>query len=301
VLRSKSILGPYEDKIVLERGSTVINGPHQGAWVETQKGESWFLHFQDYDAYGRITHLQPMRWENDWPLIGEDFDKNGVGEPVMQYRKPDIGKKVPVATPLTTDEFNNTTLGLQWQWEANNQQNWFSLSSRKGWLRLNVPSVQDSIRNFWFIGNIFAQKFPAPQFRATVKVEFKPVTNGEKTGLIVYGSDYAFLGIDKSAKGYKVMQSVCLNADKGMPEKEVAAKEIADGSGYLRVEVTLGALCSFSYSLDGISYLPIGEKFAAKAGRWVGAKVGLFAVGPKDTQKLGYAEYDWFRVTPIGQ
>jgi beta-xylosidase len=90
----------------------------------------------------------------------------------------------------------------------------------------------------------------------------------------------AFLGIDKSATGYRVMQSVCLNADKGMPEKEIAAKDIAAGSGYLRVEVASGALCSFSYSLDGISYLPIGEKFAAKAGRWVGTKVGLFAVGP---------------------
>ena len=90
VLRSKDIFGPYEDRIVLEQGSTRINGPHQGAWVDTPRGEHWFVHFQDRYAYGRIVHLQPMRWENDWPVIGIDYDKNGVGEPVSTYRKPAV-------------------------------------------------------------------------------------------------------------------------------------------------------------------------------------------------------------------
>lgn len=72
VLRSKNIYGPYEEKIVLHQGGSSINGPHQGGWIETQTGESWFLHFQDVGNAGRIIHLQPMRWENDWPVIGDD-------------------------------------------------------------------------------------------------------------------------------------------------------------------------------------------------------------------------------------
>jgi beta-xylosidase len=92
VLRSKDIYGPYEDKIVLEQGSTTINGPHQGAWVELTSGESWFIHFQDRGAYGRIVHLQPMQWQDDWPTMGVDFDGNGIGEPVSMYRKPEVGK-----------------------------------------------------------------------------------------------------------------------------------------------------------------------------------------------------------------
>jgi beta-xylosidase len=99
VLRSKNVYGPYERKVVMEQGTTNINGPHQGAWVQTQKGEDWFLHFQDKDAYGRVVHLQPMKWINDWPVIGIDKDGDGKGEPVLVYNKPDVGKIYPVNTP----------------------------------------------------------------------------------------------------------------------------------------------------------------------------------------------------------
>ena len=90
VLRSGNIYGPYEDRIVLHQGSTDINGPHQGGWVETKSGEHWFIHFQDRYAYGRIVHLQPMRWVDDWPVMGVDIDDCGIGEPEKEYRKPDV-------------------------------------------------------------------------------------------------------------------------------------------------------------------------------------------------------------------
>ena len=109
---------------MLEQGSTNINGPHQGAWVTTQTGEDWFLHFQDRYAYGRIVHLQPMKWENDWPVMGEDYDGNGIGEPVATYKKPNVGKSYPVQVPQTSDEFDDTTLGLQWQWQSNFKDSW---------------------------------------------------------------------------------------------------------------------------------------------------------------------------------
>ncbi len=88
ILRSRNVYGPYKDRIVLAQRDTPINGPHQGSLVDTPAGEWWFIHFQDTGVYGRIVHLQPARWENDWPLIGTDQDANGVGRPVAQYRKP---------------------------------------------------------------------------------------------------------------------------------------------------------------------------------------------------------------------
>ena len=91
-LRSKNIYGPYERRIVLAQGKTKINGPHQGGWVETQTGESWFIHFQDKGAYGRVVHLQPMKWVNDWPIMGVDLDNDGSGEPVLTHRKPNVGR-----------------------------------------------------------------------------------------------------------------------------------------------------------------------------------------------------------------
>src|SRR6201996_3991781 len=112
-LRSKNIYGPYERKVVLAQGGTAVNGPHQGAWVDTPRGESWFVHFQDKGPYGRVVHLEPVNWVDDWPVIGNH------GEPVTTYRKPDVGKSYPISTPAESDEFNGSELGLQWQWQAN--------------------------------------------------------------------------------------------------------------------------------------------------------------------------------------
>ena len=104
VLRSKNIYGPYEWKKVLAQGNSPINGPHQGAWVDTPTGEDWFLHFQDVGAYGRLVHLQPMKWVNDWPVIGIDKDGDGCGDPVLVHTKPNVGKTYPIRTPQESDE-----------------------------------------------------------------------------------------------------------------------------------------------------------------------------------------------------
>lgn len=95
VLRSKNIFGPYEKKVVLEKGSTPINGPHQGALVETPKGEWWFYHFQSDGAMGRVLHLQPVSWQDGWPLMGVDIDRNGIGEPVYVWKKARCGTSLP--------------------------------------------------------------------------------------------------------------------------------------------------------------------------------------------------------------
>ncbi len=111
VLRSRNVYGPYERKVVMDQGSTPVNGPHQGAWVDTKSGEDWFIHFQDKGAYGRVVHLQPMKWINDWTVIGNDNDGDGKGEPVLAQKKPNVGKIYPIETPAESDEFT-TSFGL---------------------------------------------------------------------------------------------------------------------------------------------------------------------------------------------
>jgi beta-xylosidase len=316
-LRSKNIYGPYEEKIVLEQGSTTINGPHQGALVETQTGESWFIHFQDKDAYGRIVHLQPVKWLNGWPVTGIDKDGNGIGEPVSTLKKPDVGKTYPVETPQESDEFNDNKLGLQWQWQANPQSNFcFPAGSSYGFLRLyNVP-VPDSIKNFWTVPNLLTQKFPAPNFTASTRLTFTSRTDDEETGLIVTGIDYAYISLKKTSKGMVVGLTRCINAERGSAEQKSSEIPVSTSSVYFRVTVRNidpkapdfarfntaenskfgNAVCSFSYSTDNINYQTVGESFAAKKGKWIGSKVGIFAIRKGKTYETGYADFDWFRI-----
>ncbi|HEX6625704.1 MAG TPA: glycoside hydrolase 43 family protein [Pyrinomonadaceae bacterium] len=296
VLRSRNVYGPYEERIVLAQGKTKINGPHQGAWVETQTGESWFLHFQDKGPYGRIVHLQPVRWVNDWPVMGADADGDGTGEPVLKFKKPNVGKSYPTETPPESDEFDSTRLGLQWQWFANPQTNWMFLGGRHGYLRLlNVP-LPEGFKNFWDVPNILAQKFPAPAFTATTKVTFTARHDEEKAGLIVTGLDYAYLSLKKKGEQLFVSQTVCKDADKGGPEREGAALPVKGDTFYLRVKVAEGAVCTFSYSADGKTFTTVGEPFTARQGRWIGSTLGLFAVRTGTAREVGYADFDWFRV-----
>jgi beta-xylosidase len=300
VLRSKTIYGPYEEKVVLDQGSTNINGPHQGGWVETQKGEGWFIHFQDVGTYGRILHLQPVNWKNGWPVIGIDKDGDGKGEPVLVHKKPNVGKTYPIVTPAESDEFNSDTLGLQWQWQANSRITWSALLPGKNFLRLFASPQLKGLANLWLVPNLLMQKFPAPNFTATTKVKFNTewdVFEGKKAGLLIMGNDYSYLSISQSAKGFKVSQIVCNDAVNKNKEETIDEKTVNTGSVYLRVAVNApDGLCGFSYSEDGNTFKPIGKAFIAKPDKWMGAKIGLFCTSSPDIRLGGYADVDWFRI-----
>ena len=295
VLRAKNIYGPYDDRIVMDRGQTEINGPHQGSWIELKSAESWFLHFQDRGAYGRIVHLQPMNWSNDWPIIGVDHDGDGKGEPVAGHRKPNVGRQYPIEVPQTNDEFEKSKLGLQWQWHANSFADWYSLSARKSWLRLRAVPMPEHARNLWAVPNLLLQKLPAPTFSVTTSIDASRLSKGERSGLLMMGRDYSYVAVHQSSAGLRIVRATSIDAAKGSPEKEDAVEELKVTRVSLRVSVADGAVCHFSYSIDGRKFHPLGERFVARPGVWIGAKVGLFSMGPAATSRRGYADYDWFR------
>lgn len=301
VLRSKDIYGPYERKVVMDQGSSSINGPHQGAWVTTQTGEDWFLHFQDKDAYGRVVHLQPMKWVNDWPVIGKDTDGDGKGEPVLRHKKPSVSKTFPVETPAESDEFGMSTLGLQWQWMANPAAGVYFMNPATGSLRLYAQKLPDSVKTLWDAPNVLLQKFPAEEFRVTTKLSFRPnkKTEGERAGLVIMGLSYAGIMLKSKADGVELFYTQAKDADKTKQATEERVSAINKADIYLRVEVRSGAKCSFSYSLDGTTFTSAGETFAAKPGKWKGAKVGLFCTREVNTNDAGWVDVDWFRVESL--
>ena len=307
VLRSKNVFGPYESKIVMSQGKTDINGPHQGAWVDTPSGEAWFLHFQDKGAYGRVLHLNPMEWKSDWPVIGVDADGDGCGEPVHEYRKPNIGKTVGVVTPAESDEFNSTELGLQWQWHANYQDT-FGFTTNMGYMRIYSHILSPEFVNFWEVPNLLLQKFPAEEFTATTKLKVSAKDDGQMSGLIVMGWDYAYLGVEKSGEGFILKYVQCKDAEQKTPEKtsvvgildkcrtfEAGLYPNYEIDIYLRVKIEVGGECSFYYSTDGKRFHNVGDTFIARQGKWIGAKVGLFSVAPYGKER-GWVDADWFRI-----
>ena len=299
-LRSKNVYGPYEEKVVLEQGSTKINGPHQGAWVDTPNGESWFYHFQDVDAYGRIVHLEPMVWKNDWPVIGQDFDGNGIGEPVMSHKKPNVGKSYPIETPSETDNFVGFGIGLQWQWNANNNVVWDAKLPGDDYLRLFSIKVPDDAPNLWMVPNLLLQKFPAPNFTVTTKMSLVPeeAISGKTAGLIIIGMDYATLSISHDKNGYFIKKTEAINAIDGAEEKTNAEERLKSNTAFFKVEVLApDAMCQFSYSEDGKKFKKIGLPFKAKEGKWIGAKVGLFSISTQEAPRGGYADVEYFKVT----
>jgi len=299
-LRSEDVFGPYERRMVMAQGETTVNGPHQGAWVDTETGEHWFIHFQDVDAYGRLVHLQPMEWKADgWPVIGVDKDGDGCGEPVLKYKKPNVGKTYPIATPVESDEFSAKTLGLQWQWHGNPDSWWHFADETSGTLTLYSVPVADNYKSLWDVPNLLLQKIPAPKFTATMKLTFKPEPRftGERTGLVVMGLDYALLSFENTENGFILSQNECLDAEGGNKEKVNESVQISESTIYLQVKATSDATFQFSYSTDNKKFKPLGKTFTAKPGKWIGAKIGTFCSRPIPKNDGGRVIVDWFRLT----
>jgi len=291
VLRSKNLYGPYEDKIVLAQGKTNVNGPHQGSFVDTAKGQTWFLHYQDRGIYGRVVHLEPTRWVDDWPVVGD------AGEPVATYAKPDVGGKHAPVTPVESDEFDAPAIGPQWQWQANAAAGWALPAPSEGFLRLTCVAPQGELKNLWDAPNLLLQKFPGPAFTATVKLTFTSQNEGERAGLVVFGSDYATLAFARRGGEHVLVQSVCKGANTGARERDIATLRAPSATLWLRARVLEGGRTELSYSDDGNAFAAVGEPFQAQPGRWVGAKVGLFAMrSGEPAREVGYADVDWFRV-----
>lgn len=309
-MRSKSPFGPYESKVVLAQGKTKINGPHQGAWVHTKFGEDWFLHFQDKEAYGRVVHLQPVTWKDNWPVMGVDKDGDYCGEPVTTYRKPKTSGKVQVVNPAESDEFSDTRLGLQWQWHANYNET-FGMPTAFGSYRVYTHKVSEKFQNLWEVPNLLLQKTPADKFTATTKIRFTSKDQNQTGGLLMMGLDYSGLVVKRVGNDFQLLQISCKSADKGKPQTEqliatlkpTAVDQIDYQPGthidiYMRMSVNDGKM-RFSYSLDGKKYTKCGTEFTMREGKWIGAKIGFVAYEPGQKTNRGWIDADWFRVTKM--
>ncbi|MDD5935624.1 MAG: glycoside hydrolase 43 family protein [Clostridiales bacterium] len=309
VLRSKKIWGPYEYKVVMRQGNTPINGPHQGAWVDTVTGEDWFLHFQDVYAAGRITHLQPMTWVNDWPVIGAYVEGTDYGVPVTTYQKPKVGGIYEITAPEESDDFSKETLGLQWQWNANPKKDWYELNPKKQELHLRAVYDQ-GVNVISELPNLLLQKWPAPEFTCEMKMDLSHMEVGDSAGIVSMGITFGGILCTRKENGFVIEQ--ILGTQEFVKEKafatqnRVICEETNQSEICFRYEVRrMGIRESaettdapqekiyLSYRLDGEQFKPAVD-FKAQAGRWVGVKLGMVCTTSCETT-AGYAVAEYVR------
>lgn len=305
-MRSRSPYGPYVARRVMDQGKTAVNGPHQGAWVHTAQGEDWFLHFQDKGCYGRVVHLQPLTWSNDgWPVIGQDDNHDGCGEPVMSYRKPKSNASV-IVNPEESDEFNLPAWGKQWQWQADYQEA-FGMPTADGTLRLYTHRLGDG--SLWDAPNLLLQKTPADRFTATAKLRIAAKGDHQYGGLVMMGRDYQALVAERIGDDFVLQLLTAHDADRGKQHtvKTIATLKPTEQDPipyqpaiyltiYLRIKVADGR-CSFAYSTDGRQFREASTDFAMREGKWIGAKIGFVAEETNAKGNRGWIDADWFRIS----
>jgi beta-xylosidase len=283
VLRSRNIYGPYDYRIVLAQGSTDVNGPHQGAWVETPDGSSWFIHFSLRGAHGRIVYLEPVRWENDWPVIGHASAGSPTGQPVGDYTLPLLSPGADAMDPQTSDDFNAETLAPNWEWNHNPDNSRWSLTERRGYLRLHATFSPDLLH----ARNTLTENMQDKSLEFTTEMDVQHLANGGRAGISVFEKSASYIGVTRSG----AVQSLVF----GLNGTETVGPSFYGKSLLLRARV-INDSATYFYSLDGKSFRRLGPQIQLVFSWWKAARPALFCFSTSSNAKnAGFADFNWVR------
>lgn len=284
VLRSRSIEGPFERKVLLERGNGTNRSCCQGALIQAPDGSWWYTHqlVQTRNSYeGRSQFLIPVRWEDGWPLLGLDTDGNGIGNTVWHCRKPIQGK--PLKAAQTDDDFNSGELAPHWLWDGNPVSGKWSLTEKKGCLRLYATIPKNTDRKYHTLPNKLVQRKMGKGIdTVTTKMNISAMAEGQSAGLIFMGYNYAAAGIARENGDCRIYTE--------HRDNTVAGPRITGPWIWLRGCMTQRK-GHFEYSTDGKNYYPAGNTFEMETRGFNGIFIGLFSMNPSG---LGHVDYDWF-------
>lgn len=300
VLRGDNLYGPFEKKIIMERPINFDRSTSQGALIGLEDGSWWLTHqlvqhrastragnagnTTTNSFEGRSQWLVPVNWENGWPIPGSDPDGNGINNTIMKHTKPIQG--FPQKLPLTSDEFSNLKLQPQWQWNHNPREDRWSLTERKGWLRLYSSKPVRS-GGFWNAPNTISQRLMGTgKGKIITRLSLSGMTPGQFAGFCLHSGEYVLLGIKVSENNKK---SLIFQQN----EDTISGPVIKSAFIYFCSEND-GKTTHLSYSLNGKEWIRFGPDFTLTFGRWRGARPGFFCWNYNTDEKSGYIDIDWF-------
>ena len=282
-LRSDSIYGPYEHKIIVDDNSSYPpNGLHQGGMVQLKNGDWWFIIMQDRGPIGRVPCLMPVKWVDGWPMLGTE------GKDVITYPKPNVGKTYPVMVPATSDEFKGKKLGLQWQWNHNPDDTKWTLTERPGYMRLKASQAK-SLKE---ARNTLTQRVQGPSSEGSVLVDITGLKDGNVAGFGVFQFPYAYVAVQQEGDDRKIV--MCNDGEIVETIDALKGNKIWIRARVMDKDFT----ARFYYSLDGKTYSPIGNELKMGLGLdWTANRFALFNYSTKANGVGGYADFDWFHFT----
>ena len=303
VARSSSPFGPFDanpaNPILTHRQlpQHPIQATGHGELVDTPDGHWWMVLLgirpstPKHHHIGRETFLAPVSWSNGWPVVNH-------GQPI-ELEMPTEGLPPEHAwpTPPTRDDFTTEKLGFEWNYVRNPESSHYSLSARKGFLRLRGSTVSSTdIASPTAV--LQRQKFHRVTFATELELEAQP---GQRAGLLIRGNEdnhYTLL-VEGTANGRNVVATTRISGKTA----EIARRAIPDGPVVLMIE-GYGSRYDFFYERDGrreaLGSAPT-TPFAYEATQsFTGAFVGLYAHSDR-IEAPTMADFAWFEQRGGGQ
>lgn len=285
--RSKNIYGPWEIKQLNHVDKRKDREPNQGGLIQTESGNWYFFtHHGSGSWEGRVASLLPVKWINEWPIIGA-VGSDTIGNMVWSAKKPI--KSTTTLKIQTDDEFDAKTLPVQWEWNYQPRKEKWSITERQGFLRLHAftPINTDDKRKIIFrAGNTLTQRSMRTfSNEVTVKIEIDGMADGQYAGLTHYASTYSTFGVMQT-DGVRAL----VYDNNG---KDTTGIQISGNSIWLKSTWDYNGISHYSYSHNGRTYVPFGNAYQLSWGNYRGDRIGIFNFNA--TEDKGFVDVDWFR------
>ena len=252
---------------------------HMSAPVQLADG-TWWTIAQSYEKYdnigddwsgkGRQTSLYPLIWEGNRPW--------GLAPTTQPIVKPNLPQSGILWRSVQSDYFESPVLSLNWHFLTKKAAASYSLTERKGWVRLKTDSLLTHL----------VQKETDRFYSAVTKVDINSTNVRTKAGIyLTNGNQRTFVRL---YTGFDTIKKVILNLDKETRSVPNTAGNVV----WLKIERNEHNLTGY-YSADGKKWISVGAPISAvnldktqqNYNSWVGTSVGLFAEGKS-------ADFDFF-------